>query len=65
MVPIVVFYYETGRVSVSWKCHIGGDDAMKLAMIAQPNDVKKRAILGDWIRKFPERASRLKSTLKK
>ena len=64
-VPASVFYHgKTGRVSVAWVIHTASaDEAMKLAMIAPPNDVKKRGILKDWLRSIPEDVKRVQAEL--
>lgn len=64
-VPASVFYHgKTGRVSVAWVIHTASaNEAMKLAMIAPPNDVKKRGILEDWLRSIPEDVKRIQAEL--
>jgi transcriptional/translational regulatory protein YebC/TACO1 len=64
-VPASVFYHgKTGRVSVAWVIHTASaDEAMKLAMIAPPNDVKKRGILQDWLRSIPEDVRKVQAEL--
>ena len=54
--PVCVsFYPKSGRVSVSWQWAVYGDDAVRLAIIAPPNDVVKRNILASWLRRIPSR----------
>ena len=64
-VPVSVFYHgKTGRVSVAWVIHTASaEEAMKLAMIAPPNDVKKREIIRDWLRSIPEDVKRVQAEL--
>ena len=49
--PVSVHYHGiTGNVTVSWRWTTAGEkEAMKLAIIAPPNDVRKRAILKRWL----------------
>jgi hypothetical protein len=52
--PISVnYYHKSGRVSVAWKWTVTGDDAIKLAIIAPPNDAVKRGVLRKWLRSIP------------
>ena len=45
------YFTKTGRVSVSWQARTANSiEAMKLAIIAPPNDVKKRNFLRGWLR---------------
>ncbi|MHA2133897.1 MAG: hypothetical protein ACW99J_08505, partial [Candidatus Thorarchaeota archaeon] len=62
--PVSVFYFEkTGKVSVSWRWTAFYDDAMKLAMIAPPNDTKKQGILRQWLLGNLEDVRRLQKEL--
>jgi hypothetical protein len=65
--PVSVYYHKkTERVTVAWICHTAtSDEAMKLSMIAPSNDIKKRAIMREWIRNNPEDAERIYSELKR
>ena len=58
--PASIYYHKKSEsVSVAWICHTkGSDEAMKLSMIAPPNDVKKRAVMREWIRNNSEDAIR-------
>ncbi|MGY5852368.1 MAG: hypothetical protein RTU92_02245, partial [Candidatus Thorarchaeota archaeon] len=51
-VPYDIRYFrKSGRVSVAWSARTANsEEALKLAIIAPPNDVKKREILKRWIR---------------
>ncbi len=49
--PVSVhFHKKSGNVTISWRWTTAGEiEAMKLAIIAPPNDVKKRAVLRKWL----------------
>lgn len=49
--PISVHYHgKSGNVTVSWRWRTAGEtEARKLAIIAPPNDVKKREVLRKWL----------------
>ncbi|MHA2142630.1 MAG: hypothetical protein ACXADD_14155 [Candidatus Thorarchaeota archaeon] len=53
--PYAIWFHErTGRVSVSWTAEPKGVlESIKLGMIAPPNDVVKRRLVKDLIRKNP------------
>jgi len=59
--PICVHYHKkTGNVTVSWRWTTAGEkEAMKLAIIAPPNDVKKKSILGKWLLENPEETEKM------
>ncbi len=59
--PVSVHYHrKSGNVTVSWRWTTAGEkEAMKLAIIAPPNDVRKRAILKKWLRDNTEDAERV------
>ncbi|MFW9864076.1 MAG: sigma factor-like helix-turn-helix DNA-binding protein, partial [Candidatus Thorarchaeota archaeon] len=59
----VSFYRKSGRVSVSWQWTVSGDDAVKLAILAPPNDVVKRGILRSWLKRIPARVKEIISDL--
>ncbi|MFW9845310.1 MAG: hypothetical protein ACFFD6_01070 [Candidatus Thorarchaeota archaeon] len=62
--PVSVSYYnKTGRVSVAWRWTVTGDDAIRLAIIAPPNDSEKRGILRNWLLCIPEEVSRIEDEL--
>ncbi|MFW9887089.1 MAG: hypothetical protein ACFFER_02835 [Candidatus Thorarchaeota archaeon] len=62
--PISVNYYnKSGRISVAWKWTVTGDDAIKLAIIALPNDAAKKEILGNWPRSIPHEVGRILAEL--
>jgi len=54
--------YETGRVSVIFRAAaISLDDAMLVAMIAPPDDRRKRMKVIEWVQSEPERYQRVRS----
>ncbi|MHA1588220.1 MAG: hypothetical protein ACTSV9_05520 [Candidatus Thorarchaeota archaeon] len=54
------YHQKTGRVSVSWVARTANiHEAMKLAMVAPPNDVKKRKIMRASLRSKPDEARRI------
>jgi hypothetical protein len=58
------FHRGTGRVSVAWVATTSSIyNTIKLAMIAPPNDIKKKAILRSAIRSRPEYVSKIKKEL--
>jgi hypothetical protein len=49
------YFTKTGRVSVSWQGRTANSiEAMKLAIVAPPNDVNKRSLLEEWLRSNPD-----------
>ncbi|MFW9804642.1 MAG: hypothetical protein ACFFFC_18435, partial [Candidatus Thorarchaeota archaeon] len=62
--PVSVSYYnKSGRVSVAWRWTVTGNEAIKLAIIAPPNDVEKRGILRNWLLSIPEEVLRIENEL--
>ena len=61
----VSFYRKSGRVSVSWQWTVSGDDAVKIAILAPPNDVVKKGILGSWLKRIPARVKKVISDLER
>jgi len=59
--PISVHYHgKTRNVTVSWRWRTAGEEqARKLAIIAPPNDVRKRDILKKWLQENPEETERI------
>ncbi len=54
------YHQKTGRVSVSWVARTANiHEAMKLAMVAPPNDVKKRKIMRASLRSKPDEVRRI------
>ena len=54
------YHQKTGRVSVSWVARTANiHEAMKLAMVAPPNDVKKRKIMRASLKSKPDEVRRI------
>jgi hypothetical protein len=58
---VSVFYHKkSGNVTVSWRWKTADEkEARKLAIIAPPNDVKKREVLRKWLLENPEKTARM------
>ncbi len=59
--PVSVHYHKkSGNVTVSWRWTTAGEtEAMKFAIIAPPNDVRKRAILKKWLQENAAEVERI------
>ncbi|TFH09408.1 MAG: hypothetical protein E4H14_04480 [Candidatus Thorarchaeota archaeon] len=56
----VHYHRKSGNVTVSWRWTTSGEkNAMKLAIIAPPNDVKKREVLRKWLLENPEETEKM------
>ncbi|MHA1769740.1 MAG: hypothetical protein ACTSV3_07840, partial [Candidatus Thorarchaeota archaeon] len=58
-IPIVVdnirFYHKTGRVSVAWRARTKkGNNAIRLAILAPPNDIVKKSVYREWLQSIPD-----------
>ncbi|MDF1539294.1 MAG: hypothetical protein P1Q69_10380 [Candidatus Thorarchaeota archaeon] len=65
-VPYTIrYHYKSGRVSVAWYITTAGVyHAIKMAMIAPSNDIKRRQIMRDAIRKRPKLVKKILEELK-
>jgi hypothetical protein len=60
----ITFYEETNRVSVLWRIRSKSlDDAMKIAIMAPPDDKRKRSKVSYWIKADPARFRRIRNVL--
>jgi len=56
----VHYHRKSGNITVSWRWTTAGEkEAMKLAIIAPPNDMRKRAILKKWLQENAEEVERV------
>ncbi|MFW9850332.1 MAG: hypothetical protein ACFFF4_14465, partial [Candidatus Thorarchaeota archaeon] len=56
----ITYYLETGRVSALWRARTRTkDDAMRVAILAPPDDVVKRTEVLNWIQTQPKRYKRI------
>jgi hypothetical protein len=60
----IVYYVDTGRVSVLFHAATKSlDDGMVVALVAPPDDKRKRMRVVEWVQSDPERHQRISSEL--
>ncbi|MFW9909604.1 MAG: hypothetical protein ACFFEF_13615, partial [Candidatus Thorarchaeota archaeon] len=56
----VIYYLDSGRVSALWRAKTRKlDDAMRVAVLAPPDDIVKKKKVQTWIQSQPERHARI------
>ena len=61
----VSFFLETGRVSVLWRARTKTlNDTMRIAIMASPDDIRKSALVHEWVQTEKARHRRIMYELK-
>lgn len=52
---IITLYEESGRISVRWEALVNNQsDVVRFALLAPPNDRRKRTTVLKWLRRYPD-----------
>ena len=58
--PDSIFYHRASQqVTVSWSAYVTGEQAIRMGIVAPPNDAVKRKIMREWLLNNPEDVSRI------